>query len=52
MSEKGWRAFLVAEGLEDWAVLHGGPTAVFTTETLIVDKPIDSEKVLIQEGAF
>ena len=35
MSEKGWRAFLAAEGLEDWAVLHGGPTAVFTTETFI-----------------
>jgi chaperonin GroEL len=25
---------------------------VLTTETLIVDKPIDSEKVLIQEGTF
>jgi chaperonin GroEL len=25
---------------------------VLTTETLIVDKPVDSEKVLIQEGAF
>jgi 4a-hydroxytetrahydrobiopterin dehydratase len=35
LSEKGWRAFLAAEGLEDWAVLHGGPTAVFRTETII-----------------
>jgi chaperonin GroEL len=25
---------------------------VLTTETLIVDKPVDSEKVLIQEGSF
>ena len=25
---------------------------VLTTETLIVDKPVDSEKVLIQEGTF
>ncbi len=34
MSEQGWRAFLEADGLEDWVVLHGGPTAVFRTETL------------------
>ena len=34
MSEQGWRAFLGAEGVEDWVVLHGGPTAVFRTETL------------------
>lgn len=34
MSEQGWRAFLAAEGLEDWVVLHGGPTAVFRTATL------------------
>lgn len=35
MKKQGWRAFLASEGLEDWAVLHGGPTAVFTTETFI-----------------
>jgi 4a-hydroxytetrahydrobiopterin dehydratase len=29
MSEQGWRDFLRADGLEDWVVLHGGPTAVF-----------------------
>ncbi len=29
MSEQGWRDFLSAEGVEDWVVLHGGPTAVF-----------------------
>ena len=29
MSEQGWHAFLSAEGLEDWVVLHGGATAVF-----------------------
>jgi 4a-hydroxytetrahydrobiopterin dehydratase len=34
MSEQGWRAFLDAEGVDDWVVLHGGPTAVFRTETL------------------
>jgi 4a-hydroxytetrahydrobiopterin dehydratase len=34
MSEQGWRAFLDADGVEDWVVLHGGPTAVFRTETL------------------
>jgi 4a-hydroxytetrahydrobiopterin dehydratase len=34
MSERGWRAFLGAEGVEDWVILHGGPTAVFRTDTL------------------
>jgi len=29
MSEQGWRAFLAADGLDDWVVLHGGATAVF-----------------------
>ncbi|HEY7400058.1 MAG TPA: VOC family protein [Actinomycetota bacterium] len=29
MSEQGWQDFLVAEGLDDWVVLHGGATAVF-----------------------
>ncbi len=29
MSEQGWKAFLAAEGLGDWVVLHGGATAVF-----------------------
>jgi 4a-hydroxytetrahydrobiopterin dehydratase len=29
MSEQGWREFLSADGLDDWVVLHGGPTAVF-----------------------
>ncbi|MEN9342419.1 MAG: hypothetical protein RIR24_6 [Actinomycetota bacterium] len=33
MSERDWKAFIAAEGLQDWAVLHGGPTAVFRTET-------------------
>ena len=31
MSEDGWKAFVTAEGLDDWVVLHGGPTAVFRT---------------------
>lgn len=34
MSEQGWRAFLAAEGLDDWVVLHGGATAVFRVPSL------------------
>ncbi len=34
MSDQGWKGFLAAEGLDDWVVLHGGPTAVFQTKTL------------------
>ena len=34
MSEKGWREFLAAEGLDDWVVLHGGATAVFRVESV------------------
>jgi 4a-hydroxytetrahydrobiopterin dehydratase len=29
MSEQGWRAFLEADGVHDWVVLHGGAAAVF-----------------------
>ena len=35
MSEQGWRDFLTAEGVEDWVVLHGGPTAVFRVGSLV-----------------
>jgi 4a-hydroxytetrahydrobiopterin dehydratase len=34
MSEEGWRAFVAAEGIDDWVVLHGGPTAVFRAQSL------------------
>jgi 4a-hydroxytetrahydrobiopterin dehydratase len=34
MSERGWREFLLADGLEDWVVLHGGATAAFRVESL------------------
>lgn len=34
MSEDGWREFLGADGVDDWVVLHGGPTAVFRVGTL------------------
>jgi 4a-hydroxytetrahydrobiopterin dehydratase len=34
LSEQHWKDFLQADGLEDWVVLHGGPSAVFLTETL------------------
>jgi len=35
MSEEGWKAFIGADGLDDWVVLHGGPTAAFRTESII-----------------
>ncbi len=34
MSEQGWREFLAAEGVEDWVVMHGGATAVFSVSSL------------------
>ena len=34
MSKQGWQAFLAAEGVDDWVVLHGGATAVFRTASL------------------
>lgn len=34
MSDEGRSAFLAASGVEAWAVLHGGPTAVFRTSSL------------------
>ena len=34
MSEQGWREFLSAEGVDDWVILHGGPTAVFMVASL------------------
>lgn len=34
MSEQGWRAFITADGIDDWVVLHGGATAVFTVTSM------------------
>jgi 4a-hydroxytetrahydrobiopterin dehydratase len=34
MGEQGWHAFLAAEGVDDWVVLHGGATAVFRVGSL------------------
>jgi 4a-hydroxytetrahydrobiopterin dehydratase len=34
MSEQGWQAFVAAEGLDDWVVLHGGAAAVFRAGSL------------------
>lgn len=34
MSEAGWREFLDADDVDDWAMLHGGPTAVFRTQSV------------------
>jgi 4a-hydroxytetrahydrobiopterin dehydratase len=35
MSEQGWREFLSADDVDDWVVLHGGPTAVFRVGSLV-----------------
>jgi 4a-hydroxytetrahydrobiopterin dehydratase len=34
MSEQGWKEFVAAEGVDDWAVLHGGATAVFRIRSI------------------
>jgi 4a-hydroxytetrahydrobiopterin dehydratase len=34
MSEEGWKAFLAADGVDDWAVLHGGAVAAFRVDTM------------------
>lgn len=34
MSEQGWRDFLSADDIDDWVILHGGPTAVFKVGSL------------------
>jgi 4a-hydroxytetrahydrobiopterin dehydratase len=34
VSERGWRVFLAAQGVDDWVVLHGGATAVFRVPSL------------------
>ena len=34
MSEQGWQAFLAAEGVDDWVVLHGGATADFRVSSI------------------
>lgn len=34
MSEQGWRDFLSADDVDDWVILHGGPTAVFRVGSL------------------
>jgi 4a-hydroxytetrahydrobiopterin dehydratase len=34
MSERGWRAFVDAEGVDEWVVVHGGAAAVFLVPSL------------------
>jgi 4a-hydroxytetrahydrobiopterin dehydratase len=34
MSESGWRGFLTGAGLDDWSILHGGPTAVYRVASM------------------
>jgi 4a-hydroxytetrahydrobiopterin dehydratase len=35
MSDQGWQAFLAAEDVADWVVLHGGAMAVFGVSSLV-----------------
>lgn len=35
MSEPGWREFIAADDIDDWVILHGGPTAVFRLASLV-----------------
>jgi 4a-hydroxytetrahydrobiopterin dehydratase len=35
MSKQGWKAFLAADGIDDWVVLHGGATACFRVPSLL-----------------
>lgn len=35
MSEDGWKAFIAADSLDDWVVLHGGATAFFALGSLV-----------------
>jgi len=34
LSQEGWKEFLVADGVDDWVVLHGGATAVFRSGSI------------------
>lgn len=43
MSEQGWREFMAADGVHDWAILHGGATAVFRVRSI-------SEAVLLSDA--
>ena len=60
MSEQGWRDFLSADGIDDWVVLHGGPTAVFRVGSLqeaarlaaaVADVPGLEERTLLTAAA-
>lgn len=42
MSEEGWKDFVRAEGVDDWVVLHGGPTAVFRTGSIVASARLAS----------
>lgn len=35
MESQGRQEFLAGEGVDDWVVLHGGPTAVFLTASMV-----------------
>jgi 4a-hydroxytetrahydrobiopterin dehydratase len=56
MSEQGWRAFLAADGVEDWVVLHGGATACYRVETSAsagnLARALSSVPELLESGAL
>ncbi len=46
MDQQGWQSFLNAEGVDDWVVLHGGATAVFSLKSLF--EVADLAKAIVQ----
>jgi 4a-hydroxytetrahydrobiopterin dehydratase len=50
MSKEGWRAFLAAEGVEDWVVLHGGATAVYRAGSVL--EAIELARAVAQVPGF
>lgn len=60
MSEQRWRGFVGSQGVDDWAVLHGGATAVFRVRSMrdaaalaeaLVDVLEDEPGVLLTFGS-
>jgi 4a-hydroxytetrahydrobiopterin dehydratase len=43
MSRQGWRAFLVADGVEEWVVLHGGAVVAYDVGSLAEATALASE---------
>jgi 4a-hydroxytetrahydrobiopterin dehydratase len=47
MSRQGWRSFLVADGVEDWVVLHGGAVAAYVVGSMAGASALASEIVAV-----